>query len=395
MKMNYKKIKMKNSLKLAFTLITIVLLVACGTSKKEREGELNDKKAKLEKLKMEQQKLTAEINTLEEEIIKLDTSAAMKEKAKLVTLSELQPGNFEHYIELQGNVESDNIAYVTPRGGPGQVKAIYVKQGDFVKKGQLLLKLDDAVARKQIDQLQTQLDFAKDIYKRQQSLWDQNIGTEVQLLTAKNNVESVEKQLSLAREQLSFSNVYAEMSGVADEVHVRVGEIFGTGPQLRIVNTNTLKVVTEVPEAYQGKVRKGTNLLISMPEAGLNDMPAKVNIIGRTINPATRTFYIEANIPAANALRPNQIAIVKVQDYSAGNALTIPLKTLQNDEKGKFVLVAVKEGDRMVAQKRQVVVGELSGENLEVKSGLKPGDMLITEGFQGLFEGQLITTENI
>ena len=147
---------MKQHLKIAFSIITVFLLVACGTGKKEREGELNDKKAKLEKLKMEQQKLTAEINTLEEDIIALDTSAALKEKAKLVTLSELQPGSFKHYIELQGNVESDNIAYVTPRGGPGQVKAIYVKQGDFVKKGQLLLKLDDAVARKQIDQLQKQ-----------------------------------------------------------------------------------------------------------------------------------------------------------------------------------------------------------------------------------------------
>ena len=290
-------------------------------------------------------------------------------------------------------MESDNIAYVTPRGGPGQVKAVYVKQGDAVRKGQLLLKLDDAVAQKQIDQLQTQLNFAKDIYQRQKSLWDQNIGTEVQLLTAKNNVESVEKQISLARQQLSFSNVYAEMSGIADEVNVRVGEIFGTGPQLRIVNTNTLKVVTEVPEAYLGKVSKGTNLLITLPEAGMKEYPAKVTVVGRTINPGTRTFYIEASIPAGSSLRPNQIAIVKVQDYSAGNAIAIPLKTLQNDEKGKFVLVAVKEGDNMVAHKRQVVVGELSDGMLEVKSGLMPGDMLITEGFQGLFEGQLITTE--
>ena len=391
--MTIKITKMKHSLKVAFTFFTLVLLVACSTGKKEREGELNDKKAKLEKLKNEQQKLTAEIDALEKEIIALDTAAAGKEKAKLVSLTELQPASFNHFIELQGKVESDNIAYVTPRGGPGQVKAVYVKQGDEVRKGQLLLKLDDAVAQKQIDQVQTQLNFAKDIYQRQKSLWDQNIGTEVQLLTAKNNVESVEKQLSLARQQLSFSNVYAEMSGIADEVNVRVGEIFGTGPQLRIVNTNTLKVVTEVPEAYLGKVSRGTNLLITLPEAGMKEYPAKVTVVGRTINPSTRTFYIEAAIPAGSSLRPNQIAIVKVQDYSAGNAIAIPLKTLQNDEKGKFVLVAVKEGENLVAHKRQVVVGELSEGMLEVKSGLMPGDMLITEGFQGLFEGQLITTE--
>ncbi|MBA2500295.1 MAG: efflux RND transporter periplasmic adaptor subunit [Chitinophagaceae bacterium] len=386
---------MKHKLNVAFTLLAFVIMMGCGSSKKEREGELNDKKAKLEKLKNEQQKLTADIDVLEKEIIALDTAAAGKEKAKLVSITELQPANFNHFIDLQGKVESDNIAYVTPRGGPGQVKAVYVKQGDAVRKGQLLLKLDDVVAQKQIDQLQTQLNFAKDIYQRQKSLWDQNIGTEVQLLTAKNNVESVEKQLSLARQQLSFSNVYAEMSGVADEVNVRVGEIFGTGPQLRIVNTNTLKVVTEVPEAYLGKVSKGTNLLITLPEASMKEYPAKVTVVGRTINPGTRTFYIEASIPSGTSLRPNQIAIVKVQDYSASNTIAIPLKTLQNDEKGKYVLVAVQEGANLVAHKRQVIVGELSGSMLEVKSGLMPGDKLITEGFQGLFEGQLITTETV
>ena len=115
---------MKHSLKVAFTFFTLVLLVACSTGKKEREGELNDKKAKLEKLKNEQQKLTAEIDALEKEIIALDTAAAGKEKAKLVSLTELQPASFNHFIELQGKVESDNIAYVTQRGGPGQVKAV-------------------------------------------------------------------------------------------------------------------------------------------------------------------------------------------------------------------------------------------------------------------------------
>jgi membrane fusion protein, multidrug efflux system len=391
--MTFKITQMNYKLKTASFALFVLLLVACGNSKKEKDGELNDKKAKLEKLKGEQQKLSDQILTLEKEIIALDTSAANQEKAKLVSVSVLQPDGFTHYIELQGKVESENIAYVTPRGGPGQVKAIYVKQGDMVKKGQLLLKLDDAVARKQIDQLNSQLAFAKDLYQRQKNLWDQNIGTEVQLLTAKNNVNAVEKQLSLAREQLSFSNVYAEMSGVADEVNVKVGEIFGTGSQIRIVNNNNLKVVTQVPENYLNKISKGSNLLISLPESGLSDIHAKVNVIGKTIDPSSRTFYIESKVPAGHNLRPNQLAIVKVQDYASNNSITIPVKTLQNDEKGKFVMVSVKEGNNTIAKKRQVIVGELNGDMLEVRSGLQQGDTLITEGFQGLYDGQLITTE--
>lgn len=387
---------MKHTISLSLTIFTLVLFTACGSSKKEREGALNDKKAKLEELKGEQKELADEIAALEKEILALDTSAVAPAKTKLVAVTALQPGAFNHYIELQGRVESDNIAYVTPRGGPGQVKAIYVKQGDAVRRGQLLLKLDDAVARKQIDQLQSQLSFAKDIYKRQQNLWNQNIGTEVQLLTAKNNVESIEKQLAVAREQLAFSNVYAEISGIADEVNVRVGEIFGTGaPQIRIVNNNDLKVVTEVPEAYLSRVSKGTNLLISLPEAGLKDIPAKIAVVGKTIDPRTRTFYVEANISNGYNLRPNQIALVKVQDYSTTNAITIPVKTLQNDEKGKFVLIAKSENGQLVAHKRRVTVGELFGEVLEVKSGLLSGDTLITEGFQGLYEGQVLTTQSL
>lgn len=384
---------MNYSLKTAAVSILILFLVACGNSKKEREGELNDKKARLEKLKGEQRKLADEVIALEKEIIAMDTSSARREKAKLVSMMPLGTGNFTHYIELQGKIESENIAFVTPRGGPGQVKAIYVKQGDVVRKGQLLLKLDDGIARKQIEQLQSQLSFAKDLYQRQKNLWDQNIGTEVQLLTAKNNVNSIENQLSLAREQLSFSNVYAEMSGVADQVNVKVGEIFGNGPQIRIVNNNSLKVVTEVPENYLNKVASGTNLLITLPESGISSIPAKVSVVGKTIDPSSRTFYIEAKVPAGQNLRANQLAIVKVQDYSISNAITIPVKTLQNDENGKFVMVAVKEGNNFIAQKRRIVLGELYGDVLEVKSGLKAGDMLITEGFQGAYDGQLVITE--
>jgi RND family efflux transporter MFP subunit len=240
------------------------------------------------------------------------------------------------------------------------------------------------------------LSYARDIYQRQQNLWNQNIGTEVQLLTAKNNVETLEKQIAAAKEQLSNANVYAQMSGVADQVTIKVGETFS--PQsaamtgIRIVNTNDLKIVAAVPENYLSRVSVGTNLLVTLPEQNNDTIRTKVRVVGRVIDPNNRAFEIEAKIPTGKNLKPNQLAMIKIQDYSASTAISIPVNTLQNDDKGKFVMVAVKENGKMIARKRPVNIGQFYGDRLEVKSGLQTGDTLIIEGFQGLYDGQLITT---
>lgn len=387
---------------------TLLLLTACGAGKKEKEGILGEKKTELAQLQKQQATINEKLKTLEKEIQLLDTVGGIKENAKLVTLGVIQPEEFAHYIELQGMVEADNVAYVTPRAGGGQVKAVLVKQGDAVRKGQLLLKLDDAItkqslaaAEQRLKELNTQIAFAKDLLERQQNLWNQGIGTEVQYLTAKNNVASLENQLKsavenikISREQLNTSNVYAELSGIADEVNIRVGEFFTGSPMqgIRIVNTNSLKVTTQVPESYLDKVRKGSAVLITLPDLGTT-LQSSISNLGKMIDPLSRSFYVEAKIAANSQLRPNQVASVKIKDYAASNAITIPMNTLQNDEKGKFVLVAVKEGNKLVARKKQVIVGELYGDKLEIKLGLAAGDSLITDGFQGLYDGQTITTE--
>ena len=394
--MTYKLNHMRNISKAVFISIFPILLAACGSTTKDEKGELNDKKVKLEKLKGDQKKLNNEIIALEKEIAKLDTSAVKKEKEKLVTLAVIEPSKFTHYIDLKGKIDAENIAYVTPRGMGGMVKAIYVKDGQQVRKGQLLMRLDNAVEQKQVEQLQTQLSYARDIYQRQQNLWNQNIGTEVQLLTAKNNVETLEKQIAAAKEQLSNANVYAQMSGVADQVTIKVGETFS--PQsaamtgIRIVNTNDLKIVAAVPENYLSRVSVGTNLLVTLPEQNNDTIRTKVRVVGRVIDPNNRAFEIEAKIPTGKNLKPNQLAMIKIQDYSASTAISIPVNTLQNDDKGKFVMVAVKENGKMIARKRPVNIGQFYGDRLEVKSGLQTGDTLIIEGFQGLYDGQLITT---
>lgn len=388
-------------------LAAAILLSSCGSSSKDKNAALNDKKVALEKLKTDKDKLDDKIKGLETEINKLDTSAANAPKAKLVALQTLAVSDFAHYIELQGRVDAENVSYITPRGNPAQIKAIYVKQGDMVKKGQLLLKLDDAIgqqnltaAKQGLETIKTQLAYAQNIYQRQKNLWDQNIGTEVQLITAKNNVASYETQLATSKEnvkvvqeQVNTSNVYSDVSGVADQVTVKQGEIFGTGSGvIKIVNNSLLKAVSNIPENYLGAVSKGSAVVVQMPDIN-KTFNTTVSFVGASIDVINRGFVVEAKLPSDPALKPNQIALVKIKDYGSTGTIVIPLNTIQNDEKGKYVMVASTENGKLFARKRPVNIGMLNNDQLEIKTGLKPGDNLITEGYSGLYEGQLLTTK--
>ena len=240
------------------------------------------------------------------------------------------------------------------------------------------------------------MSFAKTLYQKQKNLWEQNIGTEVQLISAKNNVELLENQLKTAqeqvkisREQLQFTSVFSDVDGVAEDVNVRVGEIFAGAVQIKIVNTTKLKVTAEVPENYSLRVKTGTKLTINLPDLQ-KSIAANISVVGKIINPNSRSFFIEAKVASDKDLRPNQIALLQILDYTIINAIAIPVNTLQNDETGKYVMVAVSENGKLIARKRMVTVGEFYKDQLEIKSGLQAGDQIVTEGFQSLYDGQLI-----
>jgi RND family efflux transporter MFP subunit len=398
---------MQKNLAVLFLAVTVTL-ASCGS--KTENGSLTEKKSELDKLKKEQVSITEKISALEKDIAKLDTSAVKEDVAKLVGTMDVTTQNFSHYIDLQGRVDADEISYVSPRLGGGQVRALYVKRGDYVKKGQLLVKLDDAIVKQQVaaskqntEALRTQLTFAKDIYNRRNNLWKQGIGTEIELITARTNVESLEKQIKGAeesikvqQEQLTGSNVCSDVDGIADEVNVRVGEMFtgfmGNLPQIKIVNTSSLKVITDVPENYSGKVKQGSVLVVTLPDIN-KTFNTTVSVSGKTIDPNNRSFRAEAKLTADPSIRPNQIAQVRILDYSAPNAIAIPVNTVGTDEKGKFVFVSVSEGGKSIARKKQIIVGELYNDLIEVKNGLSVGDHLITEGFQNVYDGQLLKTD--
>ena len=380
------------------TLVVIVALAlmaaSCGDAKKSSDGNLNDKKAELQKLKAEQKKLTDEIAKVEAEIKKADPASAAS-TAKLITVTQLGSNDFSHYIELQGRVDAQNISYVAPPNGQGGVvKALFVTQGQNVRKGQVLARLDDAIIRQQIEPLRVQLAAARDTYRRTKNLWDQGIGTYQQVLGAETQVKTLENQIGIIQKQASLMTVTAPSSGVADQVNVRVGEMFvgvnAMGPQIRIVNTGNLKIVAPVPENYAGRIAVGSKVKIVLPDQNNRTIDASITVVEKVINPNTRSFNIEAKIPGEANLKPNQIAQVKILDYAASNVVTVPLNVIQTDEKGKYVYVAINENGKMLARKKQIVTGEFYADRIEVKSGLVQGEQLITDGYQNLYEGQVV-----
>lgn len=387
-----------------------ILLVSCGAGAKDEKGGVNDMRVELEKLKKEKNKLDASIRTLEDKILKADPKAAATVQ-KLVSIDTLRTLDFSHYIELQGKIGTDQMGYVAPNGPGGLVKAIFVKAGQKVSKGQLLVKLDDAIARQQVvsaqqqmGQLKARLTQAQTVYERYQNLWKQNIGAEIQVINAKADVDALAAQLraaqagvGLAQEQVNMSNVYAGLSGIVDQVNVRVGEFF-TGstpdrkPQILIVGTTGLKVEVNVPDNFVARVKKGDKVKVVVSETGKPPFESVISSVGAAIDPTTRSFLTEAKLPSDPLLKPNQTAVMKILDYEAKGALAVPVNVVQSDEKNKYVYIMEKAGDKMIARKKVVTVGETYNGFTEIKSGLSGGDLIITEGYQTVYDGQSVTT---
>lgn len=400
---------MNNIMKVMAAVFFAAVLAACGGGAKEKKGNLGDLKSRLEKLKKEKSTLDADIRKIEEEIAKADPEAAQQVK-RLVAVDTLRVQDFAHYIDLQGKVSNSGIGYVAPKGGGGVVRAIYVKVGQKVGAGQVVVKLDDALqqqaliaAQQSTGQLKARLTQAQTIYERYQNLWKQNIGAEINVINAKADVDAIsaqlraaEAQVGQAREALNMTSVTAGMSGVVEDINVRVGEFFSgatqQGGQIVIVNVTSLKAEVPVPDNYVAKVKKGDKVLISVPETGKPAFESVISVVGASIDEKTRSFITEAKLPSDPLLKPNQTAVMKILDYEAKGTIAVPVNVVQTDEKGKYVYVMEKTGDKMVARKKTVNVGEVYNGIIEIKSGLSGGEVLITEGYQSIYDGQAVTT---
>lgn len=373
--------------KLILAVIGLALLASCGQS------ELEKKKEQLAADKAQLKKLTGEIETLEKEIAKLDTSFKVEQKAKLIEITDLAPQDFKHYIEVQGSVDAEENVTVLPQQ-PGIVKAIYVKEGQHVNKGQIMgITETTQTMEVGLQTLQTQLDLATTAYEKQKALWDQNIGSEIQYLQAKTQKETLEKQMALQKSQVEMTKLIAPISGTVDAVNLKVGDMaIGSQlmPGIRIVNNNSLSVKAKLSDNDFGKVKEGDKVEL---EVGDNQKPiiANVSYVQKTIDARSRTFTVEVDLSnAGNALAANMIARLKINDAIIKNAIVVPSNIVQTSVDGLYVLVATEENGQKIARKHMVQTGvEYKGQTV-ITDGLKEGDKIITSGYTEVVDGQKI-----
>ncbi len=364
-----------------------VLLTACGS---ENADSLSAKKETLNQLRSQQSELTAQIQKLETEIGLLDTNAIQRKKVKIIKADTLIPETFHHFVELQGSVDAKNNIHVTPKSA-GVITAVYVKEGDQVSVGKALVKIDDSIQRESIEEVKTQLELAQTVFEKQERLWTQKIGTELQYLQAKNNKESLEKRLTTLNTQIGQSVVTSPISGTVDMVAVKIGEMASPGaPLMNILNLGNLKVTAKVSDAYAASVKKGDDIQVSFPDLG-KEMKLKVSFVSTSVDPLSRTFTIEANLPSGKDLKPNMMAQLKINDQTMKDALVIDQNLIQNTEKGQIVYVVSEQNGEKTALGKVVRTGPSYNGKIVILEGLAANDQLITFGYQEIADGETVS----
>ena len=351
-------------------------------------GCKQDKVAQLNKLRKQQDEITNEINKLKGVV----NDPSKVQKSLRVIVEPAKPETFKHYIEVQGKLDGEDNVDVFPES-QGVIDEVLVSVGQAVDKGHALAHIDKGPARDQLKTLETQYQFAKETFEKQQNLWDQKIGSEMQYLQAKTNKEQLESQIAGISKQIDMMTIKAPITGTVEEVNIKVGQFASAVnplPPFRVLNFSSIKVKADVAEAYSHKVNVGDAVLIYFPDLD-KEISAKISTCSRFINPTNRTFTVEVRLNPGNiGYKANMVAVLKINDYKADNDIIVSVNYIQNDPSGNFVYVAQKDGIKSVAKKMYVEQGQSYNGLVEITKGLKQGDLIVTTGYLDLEQGEVI-----
>ena len=361
----------------------IMIMVAC-----DDKSELEQKKEELKSLKSEIKELQKEAKELVKEIAELDPEFGKDvNRSILITALNVESGPFEHRVEVRGTVESRRNVMIGAEI-PGKIDKIYVEEGQRVSKGHKLLELDADIIKNNIAELRTSLNLAEVVFERQQNLWNQNIGTEIKYLEAKNAKESLERKLATANAQLAQAIIRAPFSGSIDLIPSKEGEIIQPGmPLIRIVNPDDVYIKSSISEKFIGSFQKGDEVGVTFPIQN-KTLTSRISSVGQVINTENRTFEIEIALPKVPfSVKPNQVVILDLQDYQIDQTIKVPTRLILRDNKGSFVYKVDKMDDQMYARKAHILLGVSYNGETEVVDGLKENEVIANKGFRELADG--------
>lgn len=362
-------------------LLGVSFISSCGG------GSSTTKEAKLEELK----KIQSEIAALQmkEAALKKELDVKITQRSKLVELDTIALGTFTSALSLEGVVDAKSSTIATSKV-PAVVSEVLVSEGQSVKKGQILARLEQSSLLKSRLEIEQQLSFAKTLYEKQMRLWKNGIGTEVQYLSAKNQKEALEKSLNTLDANIDMYNIKSPIDGSIEAVDIKVGQTAAPGmPYFKVINMSSVKVVAQVSESYSGKINKGDKVKVNLPDLN-KEILGTVSFASKFIDPLNRTFKVEVSLGNIEQIKPNMIAKVEIEDYANNKAISVPTNAIQITENESFVMVLVDNSGKYTASKRSVKMGKSNNTHSEIVAGLNVDDMIIVTGFQELAEGQAV-----
>ena len=383
--------------KILFTVTTLLLIMACGNEQGRSVEDLITE-GDLEAIRAKKSEISAEQKILEEDALKLDSAIALlggDEKLPLVTTITAETQNFEHYLELQGDVQTKQNVLIYPEMA-GTLERIYVTDGQRVSKGQLLAKIDDGGLGSQLEQLKTQAELNKTTFERQKRLWEQKIGSEIQYLQAKTSYEASQNAVKQVESQLGKSTIRAPFTGIIDDVIMDQGTVVspGQGSEIfRIVNLSNMYIEVDVPETYLGQISKGKDAVVYFPVLG-DSVTTKIRETGNFINPSNRSFSVEIPVPNKKGIiKPNLTARVRLNDYTNPNAILIPQSIISENAAGEqyaYVSSEMNDNNEAVVTRSIITTGKTQNGLIEVLTGIQDGNQIIKEGARTVKNGQKV-----
>ena len=361
-------------------VLALSMLVACGGN--------ND--AKLEALKKQRDKITMKIEQLEKEITASSDTTIQESTGTFVSVADVAFTPFKHFIEVQGKLDGDdNVAVYAET--MGNIVNVYAKVGQHVNAGQVLARVNDDTYQEQLKSLESTYQLALETFQKQENLWKQNIGSEMQYLQAKTSKESLESQIASVKKQINMTRIKSPISGDIEESLIKVGQsVSPSFPAFRVVNFSNLKVVADVAEAYTSKISTGDEVIVYFPDVK-REIAAKVTFCSKFINTTNRTFSVEAQIKGQTVnLKANMISVMKINDYHAEKAVVVPINMVRTDNKGKYIMLASQENNQYVARKQAIQIGQIYNGQAEIILGLQEGQKIITGGYLALNDGEVV-----
>ena len=381
--------------KIYLILLTSLVVISCGGDKKNSTASLVEK-GTVEQLRAKRTELVAQAEALRKELELIDKAIGEKdtnEKLALITTFPAKDTLFNHYVELQATVQTKENLMLNAEYG-GILQQLFVKEGQKVSKGQTLGRIDDGGLSSQLAQMETQAALAKTTFERQQNLWNQKIGSEIQYLQAKTNYNAQLKALGQMRAQIAKTVIRAPFTGTIDEIVSERGSVVGPGtPILRIVSLGNMYLEAEVPEKNIGTIKKGSDVIVNFPVLG-ETLNTKVTQVSNYINPENRSFNIQIAVPNKNGnIKPNLSSKIQIKDYSNAKAITVPTSIISENADGEQYLYIAQNPDKdgnAIAKRVIVKVGLSQGELVEITDGIKDGDLIISEGARSVKDGQKV-----